>query len=124
MQAHNRGSIREFVRVFVSILLVTLLSPGPDWQAQAKAGPVSRPPVHAALAGALPAIIVPIQLTASTVPSQGEAGVNLVYVTGSGFPSGTIPSTNVSVSFAATCGDGPLANATATGVQTLLCTIP
>jgi len=77
MQAHNRGSIREFVRVFVSSLLVTLLSPGPDWQAQAQAGLVSRPPVHGALAGALPAVSVPIQLTASTVPSQGEAGVNL-----------------------------------------------
>ncbi|HXN52696.1 MAG TPA: RHS repeat-associated core domain-containing protein [Candidatus Acidoferrum sp.] len=120
MLAHNRGSIREFARVFVSILLVSLLSPGPDWQAQAKAGPVSRPPVHAALAGAFPAVSIPIQLTASTVPSQGEAGVNLVYVTGSGFPSGTIPPINVTVSFAATCGGAPLANATATGVQTLL----
>src|SRR6202158_1025985 len=120
MLAHHRGSIREFARVFVSILLVSLLSPGPDWRPQPKAGPVSRPPVHAALAGAFPAVSIPIQLTASTVPSQGEAGVNLVYVTSSGFPSGTIPPINVTVSFAATCGGAPLANATATGVQTLL----
>src|SRR5258708_36139880 len=41
-----------------------------------------------------------VTLGGSTSPSVGQAGVTTVSVTGSGFPSGTVPSTGVTVTVA------------------------
>lgn len=52
-----------------------------------------------------------VTLATWTVPSSGVSGTNNVWVTGSNFPSGTIPPANVTVSVAASC-------AATTGVKT------
>lgn len=52
-----------------------------------------------------------VTLATWTVPSSGVAGTNNVWVTGSNFPSGTIPPADVTVSFASSC-------AATTGVTT------
>jgi len=44
-----------------------------------------------------------ITLTPTTSPSTGQPGVTVMSVTGSGFPSGTIPAANVTV----TCSRQP-----------------
>lgn len=49
-----------------------------------------------------------VTLSATTSPSAGQAGVHSINVTGSGFPSGTIPPANVTVTLEpATAGSGP-----------------
>lgn len=51
-----------------------------------------------------------ISLSAWASPSSGASGVTAVNVTGSGFPSGTIPAANVTLSVATACaGSGTLA---------------
>ncbi len=71
-------------------------------------------------AGPLAAQGTPVKLTSPTSPSASQAGGALVNVIGSGFPSGTIPPGNVTVSLVpATSGGGPSANTTATGVTTI-----
>ena len=47
-----------------------------------------------------------VKLSAWTAPNSGASGITAVNVTGSGFPSGTIPAANVTLSVAPTCA-GP-----------------
>ena len=62
----------------------------------------------------------PIYLNAATAPSSGTAGVSNVNVTGSGFPSGTIPPANVTVSLATACGGGGAVTTPALSVTVIL----
>ena len=122
-------------RITLSVLLSFLLLPGGSWLPVAEAatmptagathagmslpvwGLFHRAEVAAALTGALPQAPVSVQLTPVTVPGSGQAGVNIVYVVGSGFPSGTIAPGSVSISFAGTCGGAVVAAASPTAVQ-------
>ncbi|MGH9354070.1 MAG: hypothetical protein ACRD2G_18225, partial [Terriglobia bacterium] len=62
-----------------------------------------------------------VTLSPTASPSAGQAGVTVVSVLGSGFPSGIIPAASVSVSLqAATAGAGPSGTATATVVTTII----
>src|SRR5271165_3397971 len=61
-----------------------------------------------------------VHLNGSSSPSQGTAGSTTLYLTGSGFPSGTITPADVTVTISATCGGAPLATATATSAKHIL----
>ena len=134
-------------RAFLCSILSLLLLPGPDGllqEAQARglslpaidqagvsgasrgaiSGALNRealPPsaTTTAMAMAAPVPAVQVQLTASTTPSQGQAGVNLIYVTGTGFPAGTISPASVTVSFATSCGGAVLASVNPSAIQNL-----
>ena len=105
-------------RMALSLLLTFLLLPGGDWSGVAAAAGTAAPQPNASgnfapelramfhpaaapasaepSAGAMPQAPASVTLTAATVPSSGEAGVNIVYVSGSGFPAGTIAPASVS----------------------------
>jgi len=70
-------------------------------------------------ATALPNPPVSVTLTSSVVPGTQQAG-NYVYVTGSGYPSGTIPAANVSVFLAASCGGAAVATTTPSSFQLIV----
>jgi hypothetical protein len=91
-------------RLVLSAILSLLLAAGPDWPALSAATPV--PPVQ-------------VTLTAFTLPSQGQAGSSIIYVTGSPYPAGTIPAAGVTIAFATSCGGTPVASATASAFQLL-----
>lgn len=62
-----------------------------------------------------------IKLNSSTAPTQGQAGLNLVSVTGSGFPTGTILPGNVTVALSpAPPAVGASATTEATAIQTII----
>jgi hypothetical protein len=61
-----------------------------------------------------------IHLATATQPPSGLAGTGSEFLTGSGFPSGTITPASVTVSFASTCLATPLTTTTATQVNTVL----
>jgi hypothetical protein len=62
-----------------------------------------------------------IKLNSSTAPTQGQAGLNLVSVTGSGFPTGTILPGNVTVALSpAPPAAGASATTKATAIQTII----
>lgn len=61
-----------------------------------------------------------VRLTTATQPPSGLAGSSNVYATGTGFPTGTIAPSGITVSFASTCLVTPLATATATQVKNIL----
>jgi len=61
-----------------------------------------------------------VTLQPAANPTSGQPGVHNITVTGSNFPSGTIPPANVTVTLApATAGAGPTASTPATAVQTI-----
>src|SRR5580700_2695547 len=61
-----------------------------------------------------------VKLNASAAPSAGQPDVQMIKVTGSGFPSGAIPQQNVTVSFvSAVPQSGPSAATKASAVATL-----
>src|SRR5688572_24338350 len=61
-----------------------------------------------------------VTLQPATSPSAAPPGVQLVNVTGSNFPAGTIPPANVTVTLSpSTPGAGPGGTAVASAVQTL-----
>src|SRR5580704_11151801 len=95
---------------------ITSVSHGREFTS-ASEGTNLQPASSAASAGATPP--APVTLTASTVPSQGQAGSGVVYVSGTGFPSGTIAPSNVTVHFATSCGGSAVASATPSAVQTV-----
>jgi hypothetical protein len=65
-----------------------------------------------------------VKLDPTAAPNSGQPGVQVIKVTGSGFPSGTIPAQNVTVSLApAVPGAGPKGVATATAVTHISGTI-
>lgn len=61
-----------------------------------------------------------VKLNTWTNPSSGQAGTTNVNLTGSGFPSGTIPPGNVTITVAATCGGPALATTTGLKVTKLI----
>jgi PKD repeat protein len=62
-----------------------------------------------------------VTLQPAANPSTAQAGVQLVIVTGSGFPAGTIPPANVTLTLdPATTGAGPSGSTTATAVQLIV----
>jgi hypothetical protein len=61
-----------------------------------------------------------VHLTTATQPASGLAGTGSEFLTGNGFPSGTITPGGVTVSFASTCLATPLTTTTATDVRTVL----
>ena len=61
-----------------------------------------------------------VNLTSTTTPSSGAAGVTNINITGSGFPSGTITPADVIVTFAKTCGGAAVATAPANSVKTII----
>ena len=72
---------------------------------------------------ALPAMSrAQVHLSTWTVPDNGVAGISQVNVTGSSFPTGTIPAGNVTVSLAPTCGAAGT-SAAALSVITVLGTV-
>jgi len=62
---------------------------------------------------------VSVKLATPTMPSQGQAGVNLIYVTGSGFPAGPIPAGNVTVKLMPASAGPPSATTVATQMQNI-----
>ena len=108
-------------RMVVSATLSLFLVFGPEGIAGiAEARGAARPAKFqlVSLAGtASSAPTVPVGLTADTLPSQGQAGSSVVYVSGSGFPSGTILPANVTVAFETTCGGTPVASTNPSAVQ-------
>ena len=62
-----------------------------------------------------------VKLDPTAAPNSGQPGVQVIKVTGSGFPSGTIPAQNVTVSLVP--GAGPKGVATATAVTHISGTI-
>jgi len=63
------------------------------------------------LAAAQASVGQSVSLSAWTAPNSGAAGVTAVNITGSGFPTGTIPAANVTLSVASSCaGSGTLAS--------------
>jgi RHS repeat-associated protein len=60
-----------------------------------------------------------VTLSGVVVPAAAQPGVHTVAVTGSGFPAGTIPAANVTVTLVPSSGAGTSATAPATGVQGL-----
>ena len=64
-----------------------------------------------------------VKLTATIAPAAGQPGIHSLVATGSGFPSGTIPPANVTITLEpVTPGGGPSVAATATGVATVIAT--
>jgi len=64
-----------------------------------------------------------VHLSADTVPSLGSSGTSTVSVTGTGFPSGPIATSGVTVTLAATCGGSPVGGqAAVTAVQDVIAT--
>ena len=62
-----------------------------------------------------------VKLNAATVPSSGTSGTSSVSITGSGFPAGTIPKANVTVTLASSCGGAQVgANATVSSVTNII----
>src|SRR5271156_3626826 len=66
--------------------------------------------------GAVVAQVTQVSLSPLTTPSSGQAGVGSITVIGSNFPAGTIPGSNVTVTFTASGGTTPSAITTATSV--------
>ncbi len=64
-----------------------------------------------------------VKLNALTSPSTGLSGAATVNLTGSGFPSGAISPSAVTVSFSTTCGGSAAATEAPTSVSTVLGTI-
>src|SRR5579872_710865 len=61
-----------------------------------------------------------VKLTASATPGAGQPGTANVFVTGSGFPAGTINASDVTVTLTPAAGvRGPTATTTATSVVVL-----
>jgi len=67
----------------------------------------------------LPAVAQNVKLGATTSPSSGQAGVTSVSVSGSGYPSGTIPAANVTVILTPS-GSGSPVSTTATSIGTII----
>src|SRR5271155_4402879 len=67
--------------------------------------------------GAVVAQVTQGSLSPLTPPSSGQGGVGWITVIGSNFPAGTIPGSNVSISFTASGGTPPSAITTATSVS-------
>lgn len=61
-----------------------------------------------------------VKLNAWSSPSQGTAGSTTLYLTGSGFPSGSITPADVTITISASCGGAPLATAKATSAKHIL----
>jgi len=75
----------------------------------------------AALAATLLSAQTAVRLTATVVPTTGQPAVHTLAVTGSGFPAGTIPPGNVTLTFQPTTpGAGPSASGAAAGVATIM----
>ncbi len=77
--------------------------------------------LNLSLLALLSALLLPaeteVTLNATATPSTADPAVTSVYVTGHGFPSGTIPAANVTVTFnPTTVGGGPTGTTTATKV--------
>ena len=68
-------------------------------------------------AGAAVAQVTQVSLTPLATPSSGQPGVSSITVIGSNFPAGTIPGSNVTVSFTVSGGTTPSAITTATSVS-------
>src|SRR5207249_6685582 len=60
-----------------------------------------------------------VTLNPSASPSTGQPAVTVISLTGSGFPSGTIPPGNVTVTLEPAAADRPSGTTTATAVTTL-----
>jgi len=73
--------------------------------------------VLASLSGSLPLLATTsVTLYSATSPTSGDAGVSNISVTGHGFPSGTIPPANVTVTLSSTVTGAPTATTTASSV--------
>src|SRR5271166_1076897 len=140
MKQRTRVAMWMAGRIALSLLLSFLLLPGGDWNgvAQAAGAPAPQPNAGAnfapqllamfhpaaaaasAAASAMPQAPVSVTLGTITVPSSGEAGVNNVYVSGTGFPAGTILPASVSVTFATSCGGASVASTSPSLVQTIV----
>ncbi len=59
-------------------------------------------------------------LSATTSPATGQAGTTSINITGSGFPSGTIPPANVTITLTPSVSGPPSATTTASAVTTIL----
>jgi len=70
-------------------------------------------------AGASVAQVTQVSLSPLTAPSSGQPGVSSITVIGSNFPAGTIPGSNVTVSFTAPGGSAPSAITAATSVSVI-----
>ena len=68
-------------------------------------------------AGAAVAQVTQVSLTPLATPSSGQPGVSSITVIGSNFPAGTIPGSNVTVSFTVAGGTTPSAITAATSVS-------
>ncbi len=68
-------------------------------------------------AGAAVAQVTQVSLTPLATPSSGQPGVSSITVIGSNFPAGSIPGSNVTVSFTPSGGTTPSAITTATSVS-------
>jgi hypothetical protein len=100
MRGEEISNMRLFKLSCIGYLVCgLLLLPGLSWATVKKA--------------AVPAVM----LNGSSSPSQGTAGSTTLYLTGSGFPAGTITPADVTVTIAATCGGASLATATATSAK-------
>ncbi len=78
-------------------------------------------PIKLSLLTLLSALLLPaateVTLNSSAIPSTADPAVTSVYVVGHGFPSGTIPAANVTVTFnPTTTGGGPTGTTTASKV--------
>src|SRR5271166_3384218 len=140
MKQRTRVAMWMAGRIALSLLLSFLLLPGGDWNgvAQAAGAPAPQPNAGAnfapqllamfhpaaaaasAAASAMPQAPVSVTLGTITVPSSGEAGVNNVYVSGTGFPAGTILPASVRVTFATSCGGASVASTSPSLVQTIV----
>jgi hypothetical protein len=74
----------------------------------------------AALAPFAPSASAQVNLTGTTSPSSGVAGVTNVNITGSSFPSGTITPANTIVTFASTCGGASVTTTPANSIRKIL----
>jgi hypothetical protein len=61
-----------------------------------------------------------VRLNIATTPSDGAAGVDIVNVTGSGFPFGIVSPDNVTVTLSTACGDTAAATTAALSVETII----
>src|SRR5947209_3857793 len=103
-------------RVALSTVLSLLLTSVADLGIAAVRAAGLPEPSAASLAPISP---VPIILTATTLPSQGQAGSSVIYITGSGYPADAIPAPNVTISFATSCGGAPVASLAPSALQLL-----
>jgi len=61
-----------------------------------------------------------VKLNTWTSPSSGASGSTSVNITGSGFPSGSISPSAVTLSFSSSCGGAPVATATPSAIRPIL----